>query len=264
LLLIEIFVPAEGRGRRWLGQAPFWLLAAASLAYFHLLQTPDPWYGKFYGLTPHVFVVYPRSVGRLLLAVLAFALMAAVVERAGARAWLKERQAGLWLGWLLAAALPYSFVLYVNYLPSRHNYLAAAGVAGLAAFFFVRAWDRVDRRLARAVVAAVLLATVTASVFYLQRKDRDYWLRAQPTEQLIAYLNINRAAESVVVYDFPYEPIVGDAAARYFARFDPGRLRFRRTGDGRGVPPGSVVLRWRDATHTLELAPCADATAGGC
>jgi len=268
LLLIEIFAPVERRpeasGRAWLAQAPFWLLAAGNLAYFHLWQTPDPWYGKFYGLTPHFLVVYPRSVGRLLFGALVFAAAGLVVERSRARVWLKEKTVGLWLAWLLAVTLPYSLVLYVNYLPSRHNYLPSVGVAGLVAFFFVRAWERAGSRAARAGVAAVLVVALAANVVALRRKDRDYGLRAQPTEQLITLLNLNRAAASVVVYDFPYESIVSDAAAKYLTPFDPKRLRFRKTGDGRSVPPGSVVLRWRDDTHTLELMACPGGGLPGC
>ncbi|MBM3739732.1 MAG: hypothetical protein FJW39_28530 [Acidobacteria bacterium] len=119
------------------------------------------------------------------------------------RAWPQWRTlvagAAVWAGVCL---LPYSFLTYMPRIPSRHTYLASAGLAVLVAAGFLAFRARVGlvRPWAVPLLAAVI---VTHHVGYVTTKKREQFLeRARPTEELV------RAAAKgplpVYVKCFPY------------------------------------------------------------
>jgi hypothetical protein len=106
------------------------------------------------------------------------------------------------LGWIGIALIPYSFLTYMNRVPSRHVYFAGVGVALLfASAVLVRSWTRTGRQAG----AVALIAFIVISSGYLwTRKTRQYRERAEVTEKLIS------AAASqgspLEIQCFPYGP----------------------------------------------------------
>ncbi|MFQ5724303.1 MAG: ArnT family glycosyltransferase, partial [Terriglobia bacterium] len=253
---------AGWRARRgWVVHVPFWLVSGAYL----LLLRVGPWAREFYrvdyAITPHFFEVYLLSLHRLLLLVWPFLLLAGLAYRWAPgrgrfREVLGERAGLVFLGWLLITMVPYSFVLYVDYLSSRHTYLPSVGTAGLVGLLFLRGWERAGRRSWRVAAGVVLGVCLAGNVVHLWRKDADYLARAAPTEELIAVLNREAAnlsgSRRVILYDFPYPQVIARGAAQFFTPVAPKRVLVRRTGDGKRVPRGSYRLRWNPRTKTLE------------
>ncbi|HYP12887.1 MAG TPA: hypothetical protein VEQ63_03100, partial [Bryobacteraceae bacterium] len=90
------------------------------------------------------------------------------------------------LGWTIITLLPYSFLTYMNRVPSRHTYLASVAAALLVAAAFLAVRDRWPRR--PALTAAVALAFVLHNCLYLWTvKQQQYQLRAAPTHDLIRF-----------------------------------------------------------------------------
>ena len=86
--------------------------------------------------------------------------------------------------WIACALAPFSFLLYMPVVPSRHTYLASAGVG-----FFVAAGLLAARRQYRPqrwLLAALVLAIVLQNTGYLWTKKRQQFLaRAEATEGLL-------------------------------------------------------------------------------
>ena len=86
--------------------------------------------------------------------------------------------------WSACALLPFSFLLYMPVVPSRHTYLASAGVG-----FFVAAGLLAVRRqypLLRWLPAALVMAMVLQNTGYIWTKKRQQFLaRAEVTEGLL-------------------------------------------------------------------------------
>lgn len=261
LVLLDLCLPNQPQGRRWLAHAPFWLVSGASLVTMKLGPWVDPLYVISYGVTPHFFGVYPRALNRLLLFVYLFLFLTWLAQRwasrpASFRAVLRGKPLLFFAGWLLVALVPYSFVLYTDQLPSRHTYIPSVATAGLVAFLFVRGWEQAGRRGVRRVGLALLGLCLAGNVAYLWRKDGQYLARAAPTEQLIAVLNRNAAALApprvVVLYDFPQPFLVAKGAARFFTPVAPRQVRLRDSSEAEPPPAGSYRLRWNPDTRTLE------------
>jgi hypothetical protein len=104
--------------------------------------------------------------------------------------------------WVPIAFLPYSFLTYMPRVPSRHTYLASAGLALLAA----AAWQAMRVRFGgerRWVLATAALAVLVHNTGYLWiKKTSQYRERAQPTERLIEFAVQRRGP--VYVDCFPY------------------------------------------------------------
>ncbi len=86
--------------------------------------------------------------------------------------------------WSACALLPFSFLLYMPVVPSRHTYLASAGVC-----FFVAAGLLAVRRQYRTqrwLLAALVIGIVAQNTGYLWTKKRQQFLaRAEATEGLL-------------------------------------------------------------------------------
>ena len=136
-----------------------------------------------------------------------FAAMALLACLKQAR-WLSLcRIAGIWM---VATLLPYSFLLHMARVPSRHTYFASVGLslvvaAGLLA---LRSWSA-KRNNPWLVPIAAAVIVVHQSGYVALVKHRQYALRAEPTERL---LEIGRQSPgSIFAKCFPYSPWV----ARY-------------------------------------------------
>ena len=88
--------------------------------------------------------------------------------------------------WMGIGFIPYMFVDYMNRIPSRHTYLASAGLGWLTGAAIVVMRERYAKiyKWAPPVILSLILSH---NVGYLWTKKRQQFLeRAQPTERLIA------------------------------------------------------------------------------
>jgi len=113
--------------------------------------------------------------------------------------------------WIVVSFLPYSFLTYMPYVPSRHTYLASAGLALLVASGF---WRFRERCKARPWVGWALLAVLITSqyAFLWFKKRAQYIERAAPTEELVAWAA--KVDGPVYVKCFPYSFEIAEAAIR--------------------------------------------------
>ena len=122
------------------------------------------------------------------------------------RTWRSLVPAALWMG---VALLPFSFLLYMTVVPSRHTYLASAGIG-----FFVATGLLVTRARFRAhrwVLPVLFVAMVAHHTGYIWVKKRPQFLeRAAATEDL---LKIARGTDGpIYITCFPYAHDVAEKA----------------------------------------------------
>jgi len=88
--------------------------------------------------------------------------------------------------WMGIGFIPYMFVDYMHRIPSRHTYLASAGLGWLMGATIVVMKERYAKNYKWAP-PVILLLILSHNVGYLWTKKRHQFLeRAQPTERLIA------------------------------------------------------------------------------
>lgn len=133
--------------------------------------------------------------------------------------------------WMAVTLLPYSFLLYMPRVPSRHIYLASAGLG----FVVAVGLEAVRRRFAGQRWAVPVIATglVVAQVGYIWVKKREQFLRrAAATEDLIA--EAEKTEELIYVTCFPYGREVAEKALEIRLNQKPDvRLVFTKS-----PPPG--------------------------
>jgi len=104
------------------------------------------------------------------------------------------------LCWILIALVPYSFLTYMNRVPSRHTYLASVG---LSMMFGSAIAVLANRRKYRAVAGGLIALAVIHNCGYLwTKKQAQYERRAQATEELVRRYKLG--ASSVSIECFPY------------------------------------------------------------
>jgi hypothetical protein len=104
------------------------------------------------------------------------------------------------------ALLPYSFLTYMNRVPSRHTYFAGVFVSLLIARAFA---DLPNRRLA---VALALVFALHNPLYLWTRKLEQFQQRAVPTEEFVR--QAGQGSPPVVLDCAPYRTEVFEAAAR--------------------------------------------------
>jgi len=133
--------------------------------------------------------------------------------------------------WIAATMLPYSFLLYMPTAPSRHVYLASAGLG----FVVAVGLEAARRRFAgqRWVVPIIAAALAIHQISYVWFKKREQFLRrAAATEELIA--EAGRTQELIYVTCFPYGREVAEKALEIrLHQKAEARLVFTKT-----PPPG--------------------------
>jgi len=124
--------------------------------------------------------------------------------------------------WISFSFIPYMFVDYVHSIPSRQTYLASLGLALVVGAALTVLKDRTQQ--SRGWLVRIVLATILVhNVGYLWLvKHQQFLLRAQPTEQLIAFTR--RASGRIYVRCFPRPQIIGDAAVKLMADKPSGTL----------------------------------------
>ena len=127
--------------------------------------------------------------------------------------------------WMFVSLMPYSFLTYMHRAPSRHTYLAGAGVAlvvGCAWTVAAVHWKR-----AATIVAALCVLHNTAYVWIW--KHPQFVRRAAPTQALAAYARQNDG--HFILTRWPYSRSVAESTVRMAAqRSDSGIEWERRSG----------------------------------
>jgi hypothetical protein len=198
----------EDRKRTVLGLLPFVVIAAAYVIGLASGRISNPRFGDgSFAITWHFPRVLAESLGRLLFVWGWLALAVLAIFRA--REYLPLTIYSL--VWMTLGLIPYSFLTYMNRVPSRHTYLPSVGLALIFAAAMVCVWDRFGGRLVLAIAAIVLMANVG---ILWRKKAEQYKTRALPTDMLI---NAVRHADGPIhIRCFPYIPLVADSAAREF------------------------------------------------
>lgn len=110
--------------------------------------------------------------------------------------------------WTTITLLPYSFLTYMPRVPSRHTYLASAGLAFLVALGLRETMRRIPQR--RAWLGSVLLAVLAAhnAGYVWFYKHGQFVERAAPTEELIRF--VSQGDGPVYVESFPFPPHIAE------------------------------------------------------
>ena len=143
--------------------------------------------------------------------------------------------AAMSFAWMILTLLPYCFLTYMPRVPSRHTYLAAAGLAIIIAASLLALADR-SPRLRHAAIALAAAFVIAQTSYIWTKKQHQFEERAMPTERLIEYLA--GVDEPVMLSPcFPYSKEV----ARWAVRIRLNREAvFYRVADG--DPPDAQAV----------------------
>jgi hypothetical protein len=202
------FSLCRSRRSQILGLIPFLAMALASVIWVAASRSSNPRFGDgSFALTAHFPRVLLESVGRLLFiwGLLAFAALAILKARDYLRLVTYS------LIWIVLGLVPYSFLTYMNRVPSRQTYLASVGLSLLVGAAMVCVWERLGGKLVLAIAAIILMVNVTV---LWRKKAEQYRTRSLPTDMLI---NAVRHADGPIhIRCYPYIPLVAESAAREF------------------------------------------------
>lgn len=151
-------------------------------------------------------------------------------------------------GWTAVALLPYCFLTYMPFVPSRHTYFASVGeslLVGAAFAAFARRYAA--RRWAVAGLAGVI---ILHQVLYLWiRKYPQYIQRAADTEDLIAFAQ--NVSGPIYVRCFP----LGLEAAEKALKLRLGKAMASDTSEDAGGQGGGRRAEYCHETRLASLAP---------
>jgi hypothetical protein len=153
------------------------------------------------------------------------------------------------LVWISITLLPYCFLTYMPRIPSRHTYLASAGLGLVAGAAMLALWERTWLRfrwLPWAFAAAMVLQN---SAYVWTRKQAQFEARALPTEALLRY--IHTASAPVYVHCFEY----GFGAARLVVEVGAGKPASMLIEDSSPPADAAYVFCLGDRHHKPLMRP---------
>jgi hypothetical protein len=186
---------------------PFLLLTLGYVALVFAGKHENQHFGDgTFSLHAPFWITIPHSIGRMLWIWGVPSLVALIGWRP--RGW--KVLTGIVFGWMALTLLPYSFLTYMTRVPSRHTYLASAGLALLVAFAFSHTTGRFQqtRRWIPAALGALLISHNCLYVWLY--KHQHYVKRAAPTEELIRVVAASDGP--VFVQSFPYHRVIAEYA----------------------------------------------------
>lgn len=206
-----------------------------------------------YALSGHALPVFLRTFVRLLSPVL-LVLLPLLVWRnfSSLSRLLRIRIVQFFLVMLALSIIPYSFLTYLDHLPSRNTYLPSVAVAALVGILFVAVLEMARDR-ARPVLVGFFTVIVLANSLYIWiKKEPQFRERAAPTRELIAILNEQPPLrdEPVYVCRFPLHVWIGQTAVEGFTQLRPGRVVFEEECRHSGA---ARVLRWDAVSQTYTM-----------
>lgn len=159
-----------------------------------------------------------------------------------ARWWKDRRSVAAFLIWIATAIAPYAFITYQNHIPSRSQYLASMGLAGLIALLLESCHNPKLR-------AGFLTAFAVVNIGYLWfAKDRQYVERAAPTTRLLEQLR-SLPPQCLRIADFPLNPWIGKETALQVQGWSPEMLHVNEPAIG-----PCLELRWDSRYNRYERA----------
>lgn len=241
-----LVVVAWRKPRAWPWIAPFAMLAAVyTWMTFAGSDAHQHFHDGTFSLKAPLWINLPNSLGGLVW-IWGLVALAALVAWGRRR---DSRTALLALVWIVITLLPYSFITYMPRVPSRHTYLASAGLAWVVAAGFL-ALRRRCQLSARWPVYAVATLLVAHNCGYILIKKRAQFLeRAAPTEVLIEVAR--RASGPVSIHCYPYNYQVAQLALEMRLGKPASSLIWRKAGsdfspacvvvEGEGLAAGATV-----------------------
>jgi hypothetical protein len=211
----------------------------------------------YYDVGPHFFTVYSRSLAHLLAALIPF-VAAFALFRSVPREWDWKKPLLFFSIFVPLSVLPFSFLTYSNYIPSRNMYFPSIGISALIGILFVTLYNRSRSIFARRACVFLLIGAIGLNMYYIWRKDTpEYAKRAAPTTQLILALRqMQTKAEvhdvSVLhVCQFPLHPSIGVEVVRFFTNLMPDNVIFTDSCEA----AEGVILRWeqKNGRYTTQL-----------
>ncbi|MDQ6758350.1 MAG: hypothetical protein M3Z32_00625 [Acidobacteriota bacterium] len=124
------------------------------------------------------------------------------------------------LSWMFIALFPYSFLTYMNRVPSRHTYFASVGLSLIVATAFLAVTS--SRRKTWTLALATIVLVYNCAYLWT-KKQAQYERRAESTEQLLRVYSRNPS--SVRIECFPYSRWI----AQYAVEIGTGRNWNERT-----------------------------------
>jgi hypothetical protein len=172
---------------KWAGLAPMAAMAAVyAWGIFEAQEEHLHFNDGTFSLRAPFWITLRNSLGRLLWLWGAVALAWLVVSQRWPE-WRKTFQYSCF--WAVVAFSPYVFLTYMPRVPSRHTYLASAGLALLVG----SAWVSFRQMAARPWVALAAVAVLGSELGYLWMVKRPQLLeRARPTEELLQFAAANQ------------------------------------------------------------------------
>jgi len=149
---------------------------------------------------------------------------------------LKNRVTLFFVAAIALTIVPYSFLTYLNHIPSRNTYLPSVGLAALVGILFASFYQALDSPRLRMLSAGFLVVVIAGNISYLWlKKDSQFEGRAAPTRELIANLNDSdfRVGASAPIYicGFPLHVSIAQSAVDGFTPFHRDDLVFREHCD---------------------------------
>lgn len=158
---------------------------------------------------------------------------------------------------LVLSIVPYSFLTYLDHIPSRNTYFPSVGLAGINGILLAAVYGGLPSVRFKRLSVLFLSVIVAANIAYIWlKKDPQYVERAEPTRKLIEILNSPDIAWNnhppIYVCGFLLHPWIGSEAVAGFTRFNSKEVVFSETCDGVG---DSTVLRWDQGNRTYMKFP---------
>lgn len=207
LLALPVFLDKKLWKRGGLGLIPFVvvdLIYVGSLA-LHLRENPRASDGSF-SLSAPLLLNMTNSLWHLIFVwgLLALAFLIAIKARQRVPAIVAA------FVWMILALAPYSFLTYIDRVPSRQTYLASVGLAWLCGLAFEEAQKLFRPRVCVTVFAIVALVNIG---ILWTKKHRQFMERAAPTDALIEAVRSTDGA--IHLSCFPYPFVIAQAAVKY-------------------------------------------------
>jgi hypothetical protein len=226
----KLFPPAYGV--LWIPVAVFVAVFLHTWSANHLIQK------NVYVVGPVAGMVVIKTLLRL---VWPWLVVLVVAFRIDQRRWPQPSAFAATLAAMTLTILPYVFLTYSAYLPSRQVYMASMILVWLLAWLYAQLRNR-------SLQVAFATAFVSVNLAYLWfQKDPEFERRAAPTTQLLQLLRSHRP-EQILIFDFPYpEPDI----AKDVSFLVPGWTRDLVGVHGTGEScTDCLILHWDARTQT--------------
>jgi hypothetical protein len=248
-LLLMILRDRPWREIAWKGLPLLLMLTGYIVLWFGQLERNFFIVDGHYALGFHFFPVYWKSFVRILSPSILFLIPLGIRRTLQL---LRNRSLVFFVLLVALTIVPYSFLTYLDHIPSRNTYLPSVGLAGLVGILFAALYRQMETWRGRTVCFSFLAVVVLGNVGYIRlKKQPQFEERAAPTRELIARLNSpafrDVGATPIYVCGFPLHVSIGRTAVEGFTRFEAGRIAFLERCEGRMMVN---ALEWMPESET--------------